>query len=216
LYLFKIPPIFPWFYPTLCWNGERSKNIIYLTFDDGPVPGVTDAILDILASYGINATFFCVGENIQKNPDLFERILQEGHMVGNHTYHHLDGWKHKVDEYIGDILECREIMAKYGFSYDLHFFRPPYGRLKNIVIRKIQTEYRIIMWDVLSYDYSSRLTRDIMLRNTIQHTDGGSIVIFHDSEKTKGTTPFLISQYIDHFIEMNYEFSTINRLFLPN
>jgi peptidoglycan/xylan/chitin deacetylase (PgdA/CDA1 family) len=198
------------------WRGDRNRKVIYLTFDDGPVRGVTDLLLDILKKQDIKATFFCVGENIDKNPDLFHRIIREGHAAGNHTYHHLDGWKSRENVYLADIQKCKETMIRYGYSSGPGIFRPPYGRLKKKTIRKIGKEYRIIMWDVLSYDFSTCLDRNTILKKSIGYTEGGSIIIFHDSEKTKRTIPFLISQYIDHFIGHNYEFSTIDRLILPN
>jgi peptidoglycan/xylan/chitin deacetylase (PgdA/CDA1 family) len=216
LFVFKIPLIIKWFYPTLVWNGERTSKTIYLTFDDGPVPGVTDCILDVLAEHQVKASFFCVGGNIAKNPELFKSIIREGHTVGNHTYHHLNGWNQKEEDYINDINKCREVMIQCGYSSDIRLFRPPYGRLKKKVISRIGKDYRIIMWDVLSWDFSSRLSSKKILRKSIRHTEGGSIIIFHDSEKTKSDIRFIISQYIDHFCGLNYEFSTIDELFLLN
>jgi len=216
LYLFKTPNIIKWVYPELVWNGSREKPIVYLTFDDGPVPGITDRILDILNGYKIRATFFCVGENIEKHPDLFRRIHEEGHMIGNHTYHHLNGWRHSVSDYLSDIQQCAAAIEENGFLHGIKLFRPPYGKIRKKGIGNIKNQYHIIMWDVLSYDFSKKVNQDRILRKSLQYSEGGSIVIFHDSEKTKNRTNFLISQYIDRLLSKNYEFSTVDQLILLN
>jgi len=214
LYLFKIPPIIKWFYPGLVWNGSRDQPLLYLTFDDGPVPGVTDRILDALNHFNIKATFFCVGENINKNPGLFRRIYEEGHMIGNHTYHHLNGWDHSVEEYLLDIKRCHQVISQNGFPSRVKLFRPPYGKIRRKSAEKIKEDYQIIMWDVLTYDFSLKLSEERRLEKSIQHTEGGSIIVFHDSEKTRNSIQFLIFQYIDYFLAENYEFSTIDQLIL--
>jgi peptidoglycan/xylan/chitin deacetylase (PgdA/CDA1 family) len=216
LFLFKTPRLIKWFYPNLIWNGERDQPDLFLTFDDGPVAGVTDRILDILKHFNIKATFFCVGENIDKHPGLFRRIHEEGHLIGNHTYHHLNGWDHPLTDYLSDIDHCRQVIEKHGFTFGIKLFRPPYGKIKNRAIGLLRKDYHIIMWDVLSYDFSTRISREYMLEKSIRHTEGGSIIIFHDSEKTKERIYFLISQYIGYFIDKNYKFSTIDRLILSN
>ncbi len=216
MYLFKTPKIIKWYYPNLIWNGNRDKSIIYLTFDDGPVPGVTDHILDSLGLFKIKATFFCVGENIEKHPHLFRRIYKEGHLIGNHTYHHLNGWNQSMRDYLTDIQQCSRVIGNNGYSSGMKFFRPPYGKIKKIAIDKIREDYHIIMWDVLSYDFSTRVSQERMLSKSIQHTESGSIIVFHDSEKTKNRIQFLIYQYIDYFLKKNYEFSTVDKLILPN
>jgi peptidoglycan/xylan/chitin deacetylase (PgdA/CDA1 family) len=200
----------------LIWNGNRDQKIIYLTFDDGPVPGVTDRILEVLHHFNVKATFFCVGQNIDKNPELFRRIHQAGHMIGNHTYHHLDGWSRNQDDYLLDIRRCTEVIGENGYTSKINLFRPPYGKIRKKIIHEIINEYHIVMWDVLSYDFSTRLTKEKMLQKSIHHTEEGSIVIFHDSEKTKNRAQFLIYQYIDHFISNSYKFSTIDELILSN
>lgn len=216
MYLFKTPGIVKWLYPNLIWNGNRDQPIIYLTFDDGPVPGATDQILDSLHQFKIKATFFCVGDNIDKHPGLFRRIHEEGHMIGNHTYHHLNGWDLSIEDYLRDIENCNRIIEDNGFSSRIKLFRPPYGKIKKKAIDKIKDDYHIIMWDVLSYDFSSRLSEERMLGKSIQNTLGGSIVVFHDSERTRGRTQFIIFKYIDYFLSNNYKFSTIDKLILSN
>ncbi|MBS0000982.1 MAG: polysaccharide deacetylase family protein [Cyclobacteriaceae bacterium] len=215
MYFFKTPEIIKWYYPSLVWNGPRDEKSIFLTFDDGPVAGVTGNILQTLAKFNVKATFFCVGENIDRNPGLFRQVFQEGHMIGNHTFHHLNGWQHTGEDYIQDIRKCAAVIEGNGFSPGIKLFRPPYGKIRKSAIQRIIKEYQIIMWDVLTYDFSG-LSREKLLRQSKRHTTGGSIIVFHDSLKTRSNTEFLISQFIDHFISLDYNFCTLDRLFLLN
>lgn len=214
--LYKIPGIFKFIYPELIWNGHRNQRVIYLTFDDGPVPGITNLVLDILTEFDIKATFFCVGENIKKNPELFQRIIQEKHMIGNHTYNHINGWEKSVEEYIRNVKRCDELISSQGFKAEVKLFRPPHGKIKKKALKQIGNEFKIVMWDVLSYDFSSKLSKEKSLNKSIQYTRAGTIIIFHDSEKTRTNIEFIIYQYISHFVKKNYQFSTIDRLFLLN
>jgi peptidoglycan-N-acetylglucosamine deacetylase len=213
LYLFKTPRIIKWLYPSLVWNGPGNERNIYLTFDDGPVSGVSENILKILARFNVKATFFCVGENVSRNPELFMRIIREGHMIGNHTFHHLNGWKVGDDEYITDIRKCDTILEENGFDNHIKLFRPPYGKIRRSAINKIRMDYRIIMWDVLSYDFSVLPSEKLLGRCRI-HARPGSIIVFHDSLKTKKKTEFILSQLIVYLMRSGYKFNTLDRLFL--
>ena len=213
--MFKTPRIIKWLYPSLVWNGAKDRPSIFLTFDDGPVSGVSNEILDVLAVFGVKATFFCVGENIERYPELFVRMYREGHMIGNHTYHHLNGWKVRDEEYIADIGKCHDTMEKNGFKTKQRLFRPPYGKIWRSVIRSIGKDYKIIMWDVLSYDFSE-LPKEKLLNRCKKHLTSGSIIVFHDSLKTKAKTAFLIYQLIGHLIKQGYNFSTLDKLFLSD
>jgi peptidoglycan/xylan/chitin deacetylase (PgdA/CDA1 family) len=170
--LFKVYIFLPAlnFFPTsVVYNKSRSKKIIYLTFDDGPIPEVTPWVLDLLAKYNIKVTFFCVGENIVKNPDIFNRIISDGHSVGNHTYSHIKGWETKDDLYFDDIDKCNELIKS-------SLFRPPYGEASLSQIKVLRNNYKIVMWDVLTGDFSNHLSPEKCLENTIKHTKNGSIV----------------------------------------
>lgn len=215
MYYFKTPGIIKWLYPSLVWNGPGDQRNVYLTFDDGPVPGVSDHILKILEEFKVKATFFCVGENIARNPELFRQIFLEGHMIGNHTYHHLNGWQVKDDEYIQDIRKCAGIIEENGYNSGMKIFRPPYGRIRKSLIQMIRNEYRIIMWDVLSYDFSG-LPAEKLLSRCRKYTGPGSIIVFHDSHKTWKKTELIISQLIDHLIGLDYNFNTLDKLFLSD
>lgn len=214
MYFFKTPALFKYLYPNVIWQGDRNKKQIFLTFDDGPVPGITDYVLDVLSEFGIKATFFCVGENVAKHPATFERLLYEGHGVGNHTYNHLDGWKINLQVYLDNIYQSRDTMINHGYSSDYFLFRPPYGKLKKGLSNRIDNNFKIIMWDVLAYDFSTKISAERCLQESIKHTRNGSIVLFHDSQKTIQKLKIAIPQYIAHFLNENYEFCRIDALFL--
>ncbi len=213
---YKTPSFFRFLYPELVWSGSRNENTLYLTFDDGPVPGITDRILDILRDFNIRATFFCVGENILKYPAIFNRMLDENHRVGNHTQHHLNAWKYTIEEILNDVQQCENTWHRFGYEPRIRLYRPPYGMIKRKLIRKLLPQYKIIMWDMLSYDFSPGMTPEKCVKASVRHTRPGSISVFHDSEKTRNCTPFSIYQYISYFLERNYDFSTIDTLFLQN
>ena len=186
---------------------------MYLTFDDGPVPEVTEYILDLLSEHKIKATFFCVGENVVKNQDIFLRIIGEGHCIGNHTYNHLNGWQAQDQEYINNIKLCSDVFKQLGYNSDIQLFRPPYGKIRRKTISKIRKDYKVIMWDVLSYDFSNRVSVQTCLNKSIRHTKNGSIIIFHDSKKTFSKIKLVISQYIHYLKGRNYEFRMIDEIF---
>lgn len=190
------------FYKNLEWHGDRSEKSIYLTFDDGPTPDVTDEVLKILDRYNARATFFCLGRNVERHPELFNEIKTRGHSVGNHTYSHLEGWKTSVKTYIQDAN-----LAKMFIETKL--FRPPYGRFGKTQSRYLRQNYRIIMWDVLSHDYNHSLPKKISLRNIIRSTKPGSIVVFHDSLKAAKSMLYILPRYLEYFARKGYTFKKI-------
>lgn len=181
---------------------NSSQRTIYLTFDDGPIPDLTPWVLDTLKKFDVKATFFCVGENIQKHPDIFERILKEGHQVGNHTYNHIKGWKVNDEEYFDNIEKCQAYTQT-------NLFRPPYGRIKRSQLKALADRYKIIMWDVLSYDYDKFIGEKQCLINCLKYTRSGSIVVFHDNIKAQKNLKFVLPQFIQHFQELNYKFAIL-------
>ncbi len=162
--------------PDLVWELE-DKSCVYLTFDDGPTPGITEWILAQLAKYDARATFFCLGKNVEMYPDLYRRIVEAGHKVGNHTYSHQKGWNMSLERYVEDVDFANQFIHS-----DL--FRPPYARIKPSQARVLSQRYHLIMWDVLSRDYNRNLSPRTCLRNVTRHVEGGSIVVFHDSLKS--------------------------------
>jgi peptidoglycan/xylan/chitin deacetylase (PgdA/CDA1 family) len=178
MYTVKTPFFLPWIYPNLIWK-KPSNDTIYLTFDDGPIPEVTTFVLKCLAEYNAKATFFCIGDNVRKHPDIYEQVLNSGHSVGNHTFNHLKGWETDDDIYLENIRDCSQYISS-------NLFRPPYGKIKKSQIKSLknqQPDVQIIMWDVLSGDFDQTLEPDMCLRKVLNKTCPGSIVVFHDSLK---------------------------------
>ncbi len=213
MHFFKTPKLFEFLYPAALWHGDREKKKIYLTFDDGPVPEVTEYILDVLSDLDIKATFFCVGDNIRKYPEVFKRIVEEKHGIGNHTFNHLNGWEVSDENYLKNIQLCEEVLCHNSGIDQIKLFRPPYGKIRKKTLRKIKNEYKIIMWDVLSYDFSPRVTADKCLEKSIKYTRNGSIIIFHDSTRAFEKNKLIISQYIRHLKSNNYEFCKLEDIY---
>jgi len=206
----KIPAILPKLFPGLLWHirEEPVLKTIYLTFDDGPVPGPTEFVLEVLRAHSIPATFFCIGDNVRKHPDIFTRIITEGHAIGNHTFNHLKGWSTSNNDYLKNIRQCAdEFVKQSGKSSNL--FRPPYGRIRRQQI-KLLDEYKIIMWDVLSLDYQPNQDTGKLLRGTINATRPGSIVVFHDSYKAELNLKFMLPNYIAHFLREGFQFKSLS------
>lgn len=212
---YKTPPLLRLFYPKAIWHGDRHQKKIYLTFDDGPVPETTELILEILADLNVPATFFCVGDNIKKYPTLFRKMMAGHHGIGNHSYHHLNGWQTSSEVYCNDVKLCDTAICGEGYTPDVRLFRPPYGKITKKELKYLLPDYKIIMWDVLSYDFSSKLNGRQCLESSIRASTEGSIIIFHDSLKSRDKIKLLVYQYIVHFLEKNFHFCKIEELFLP-
>ena len=202
----KTPAIFHQLMPSRLWRIPNQENKLFLTFDDGPLPGLTDWLLDVLASKKVKATFFCVGQNIKRYPELFRRIIDEGHAIGNHTFNHLNGFETPKDIYLKNIEITDDIIQQMGKQTDL--FRPPYGKLK-YTQRKELKEKRIVMWDVLSKDYLMTLDPEEVLVSTINATESGSIIVFHDNWKAERNMKYAVPRFIDHFQAQGFSFEKI-------
>lgn len=187
----KIPKLIMKILPQLIWNIPNNDNKIFLTFDDGPIPHVTEWILDVLSEYDAKATFFCVGENIKKHPHIYQRILTEGHATGCHTYNHLNGWKTDNKTYIHNIEKAENFVQS-------NLFRPPHGKLKLMAMSKLLKKYHIIMWDVLTQDYDQLLTGDDIYQNVVNNVESGSIIVFHDSLKSVNNLKTALPQSIEY------------------
>lgn len=205
MFLHKTPLIVQKLYPSLTWHKATREKVLYLTFDDGPIPCLTPWVLDTLKEYKAKATFFCVGHNVEKHPELFQRILAEGHQVGNHTYHHLNGWKTEPTQYLKDSLKADEAMQIYT---NTKLFRPPYGRMTRKQ-RKQHRHKQIIMWDVLSGDFLAKLSPEQVLSQSIRHTKPGSIIVFHDNLKAEKNLRFALPTYLSHFEAQGYSFHSL-------
>jgi len=176
-----------------------------LTFDDGPIPDVTEGVLETLQHYRAKATFFCIGDNIRKHPAVFRKIMAQGHAVGNHTYHHLNGWKTSHEEYLANVQQCAELLPP-----QTRLFRPPYGRVKRSQAREIMQTNRLVMWDVLSGDFAQEISPETCLSKTIQHTRPGSILLFHDSLKARRNMEYAVPRVLDHFSNLGFQFDSLS------
>lgn len=208
MYLVRPPYLFQKIYPQAIWRMPSNKKKIYLTFDDGPIPIITPWVLDLLKTENIKATFFCVGENITNNPEIFQRILIEGHAAGNHTYNHLNGWNTHGNQYVRNVLKCAEVMKKEG-EISSGLFRPPYGRAKKKQIAQLASHYSIIMWDVLSGDYDKNTSPEQCLKNVIENVRNGSIIVFHDSLKAQKNMEYALPEFIRYAKEKGFEFERL-------
>jgi peptidoglycan-N-acetylglucosamine deacetylase len=198
----------------LVWDIPNSENKIYLTFDDGPIPDVTEWVLDVLKSENIKATFFCIGDNIKKHPEVYKRILKEGHQTGNHTFNHLNGWKTKTSHYVDNFKLCETEHLKLPIAIGTEhsfLFRPPYGKIKPSQSKAIrQLGYKIIMWDVLSYDFDSTISVEKCLENVISNTEQGSIIVFHDSLKAEKNLKYALPKAIQILKNKGFVFDVIS------
>lgn len=202
-YPFHIPRAFQAFYPGRDWRiGTPEDPDIYLSFDDGPTPDVTDRLLDRLEGYEVAATFFCIGKNAEKHPDLMKRIQAEGHGIGNHGYEHPYGPAHSLEDYVIDVEKAAGLVPS-------PLFRPPYGRLKRKQAQRLSKRYRIVMWEVLSGDFDPELDPEKSVGKILKHTRNGSILLFHDSEKARRNMEAILPRILEHFLEKGYRFKTI-------
>jgi peptidoglycan/xylan/chitin deacetylase (PgdA/CDA1 family) len=205
MYLVRSPLLLKWYYPQLTWNKTRDHKVIYLTFDDGPIPDVTDFTLKTLQRYNGKATFFCIGDNITKHPQIFESIKNAGHSIGNHTFNHLKGWDTSDEVYLQNFQKCQMLTGT-------NLFRPPYGRIKKSQITQIKSQYpamEIVMWDTLSGDFDIGLSPQNCLHNVIKHTRNGSIIVFHDSLKAAERLYYALPRMLEHFSNLGYRFERL-------
>ena len=191
------------------WSVPNRSKIVYLTFDDGPTPKITDFVLSELNKFNAKATFFCIGENIKKHPELFQNILNQGHQIGNHTFNHLNGWQTDDQIYLENILQCENEIRKL-FINENKLFRPPYGKIKtsqaNLLIKK---GYKIIMWDVLSADFDISISKEKCLENVVKNVESGSIIVFHDSIKAFPNMEFALPKTLTILKERGFTFKSL-------
>lgn len=203
MYLAKTPRILRWPYPELTWNIPGEEPTAYLTFDDGPIPEVTEWVLDQLKEYKVKGTFFIVAENAVKHPQILQRILDEGHSVGNHTYNHLNGWKTGDLAYLDNIEKAQEV-------YSSTLFRPPYGKIKKSQIAQLKPAFKIIMWDILSGDFDEGISGEQCAQNVVQNLDNGSIIVFHDSLKAWPRLKIALPMVLEELFYKNYKLEKLS------
>ncbi len=223
-----MPKFIQWLFPERIWAFPNEKDSVYLTFDDGSIPEITPWVLDELKKHKAKATFFCIGDNIQKNPEIFQRILTEGHSVGNHTFNHLNGWKTPTSEYVENVLKCNEGMldAGRGITDDTEnripiaigtsivnhksLFRPPYGRITSRQAKALKKlGFKIVMWDIISYDYDADISEEKSLQNVLKNLKPGSIVVFHDSLKAEKNLRYVLPKTLEFILEKGWKCASI-------
>jgi len=229
-YLKKISTIGKIICPSLLWNLPKTGNTLYLTFDDGPIPEVTPWALAFLKEYHAKATFFCIGENIEKYPEIFDHILAEGHNVGNHSFNHLNGWKTPFSSYVENVQKAEEIIFEKQEARDkiqdfrsenieergekkdknIRLFRPPYGKITPKQIKILQGQgFKIVMWEVISGDFDANISAENCLNNVLKNSKPGSIVVFHDSIKASAKLKEVLPKVLEYFHQKGFEFKAI-------
>lgn len=198
----SIPTFIQNLFPSLTWSKKGNENTVYLTFDDGPHPQITTWVMDCLEQNGLKGTFFCVGDNARRFPETLQSIKSRGHVLGNHTMHHIKGWNHTDEDYLADVDKCAEFV-------DSKLFRPPYGRIKPSQVKSLKNGYQIVMWSLLSCDFDKNLDQASAIDGLKKRTKNGSIVVFHDSEKAEKNLKHLLPQYIEFLNQEGYLCKTL-------
>lgn len=203
-----VPWVIQRLFPQRIWSKNSEGNQVFLTFDDGPVPGVTDFVLQELSKRAMKATFFMVGDNVRKHSSLAKEVLSQGHQIANHTFHHLNGWKTKREKYVQDFLACNQIIEDQ-LGVQTKLFRPPYGLMTSAEAKEISKTHSIVMWNMLSGDYDLKLDAKEVLRKSIENTGPGSIVLFHDQQKTSSVLPKILPTYLDKLLDKGWTTATL-------
>jgi len=198
----SIPRLTGIFYPQIIKSFPRAKGKLFFTFDDGPDADVTPHVLEILKQYKAKATFFCLGENVKKNLELYNRILEEGHNTGNHGFNHINGFKTKTGLYIENIERAEKAINN-------NIFRPPYGKLRPSQYKILKKKYKIILWDVMTYDFDKSLTNEQCAEIVIKNAKDGSIVVFHDTQQAKVRLLLVLPKLLDYYTEKGFQFDKI-------
>ena len=209
----KTPEFVKSLFPQFLWQVPSEKKVLYLTFDDGPTPKITEWVLDQLKHYQAKATFFCIGNNIEKYPDIFSKTVDGGHTIGNHTFHHLKGWKTKSKNYLKDIEQTQKIIER-STSTDL--FRPPYGKFKITQARQLLSlGYEVVLWDVLSYDWDQNISPKTCFNNVVSKATKGSIIVMHDSQKASKNLMYALPRVLEYFSDRDYVFEALDTRRIP-
>jgi peptidoglycan/xylan/chitin deacetylase (PgdA/CDA1 family) len=201
-YLARTPWLFKKIFPAYTWEINTREKILYLSFDDGPHPEATPFVLDLLLQYDAKASFFCIGKNVELFPGIYDRIIAEGHAVGNHTQDHLNGWRVTDEAYINNVSSASKTIGS-------KLFRPPYGRIRSSQAKKLAKDYKIIMWTVLSGDFDNNLSEKKCLENVTNNSRPGSIIVFHDSEKAFPLLRYTLPEVLRFFADKGYLFGKI-------
>ncbi|WP_157207001.1 polysaccharide deacetylase family protein [Mariniflexile maritimum] len=209
----KTPLFVKKMFPNYVWDITTNTKSIYLTFDDGPTPEITNWVLNMLKSYHAKATFFCIGNNIEKHPEIFQNIIADGHSIGNHTHNHIKGWKTKANDYVDNIAKAESLIDSQIQNSELriqNLFRPPYGQITPKQGKKLLAlGYKIIMWDVLSFDWDKNVSEETCFNNVISKATNGSIIVFHDSVKASKNLQYTLPRVLEFFSKKNFLFEAL-------
>lgn len=201
-----VPKVVKKMFPNYIWNIDSKEKTLYLTFDDGPTPEITDWVLECLKKYNAKATFFCIGKNIEQYPDIYQNIIKNGHAIGNHTFNHLKGWKTTVDSYLIDVIQTQDILN----IQNQKLFRPPYGRLKPKQAKLlIDKGFQIVMWSVLTVDWDKNVSEIQCYKNVVDNAISGDIVVFHDSVKASRNLQYTLPKVLEYYGNLGYNFKSI-------
>jgi peptidoglycan-N-acetylglucosamine deacetylase len=198
----SVPLFLRMFYPSLLWSMPEGNKKLYLTFDDGPQPEITPQVIEILNKYDAKASFFCVGDNVLKYPETYNQLIAGGHLTGNHTFNHLNGWQTPLKEYYENANRCRELV-------DSSFFRPPYGRITPSQIQALKKEYTIVMWSVLSYDFDEDTSPQQCVDYVLNNSRDGAIIVFHDSLKAAPKLLEALPKVLAHYSRLGFSFERL-------
>lgn len=209
----KMPRFISATFNSYLWHFSRNEPTLYLTFDDGPTPKITPWVLSVLKEFDVKATFFCIGKNAEAHPNIFKQLSKEGHRIGNHTFNHLNGLKTNTATYLENVEKTHNIFLEQDFNHftnnDL-LFRPPYGKCLPKQLKALKEKaYKSVFWDVLSRDFDLNITKEDCLKNVLKHTENGSIIVFHDSEKAFKNLEYTLPKTLEYFKEKSYQFKTI-------
>ncbi len=204
LFVHKSPRLLKAIYAPFVWNIPTEEKVLYLTFDDGPIPDVTEWVLEKLENVGAKGTFFCIGDNVQKHPEIFAKLIAKGHSIGNHTFNHLKGWNTQDEMYWENVAQCKQILP-----VQTNLFRPPYGRIKLSQAKTLLKDYHVVMWDVLTGDFEKYLSPERCLEKTLQYTRSGSIVVLHDSLKAWRNMSYVLPRILDYYSNLGFRFEAL-------
>lgn len=202
MYLTKTPRFIQNLFPTYIWSMAKATKKVFITFDDGPIPEVTPWVLDELDKYNAKGTFFCVGDNIRKNPEVYNEVVRRGHAIGNHTFNHLSGWNTENIKYFHNIRKCARLTKS-------NLFRPPYGRIKPSQSQFLSRHYKIVMWDILSGDFDQNISAEECFQNVVSNVRSGSIIVFHDSLKSEEKLRIVLPRVLEYLTNKGYQLKAV-------
>lgn len=208
MFLARIPRFVTWMWPRRLWRMSPKEKVLYLTFDDGPFPGITEQVLDMLDRFEAKATFFVVGEQVQKHPELLRELPSRGHQVGNHSHTHPNGFHTASGAYLADVWKGQKVISQ-ELGRAAHLFRPPYGRIRSKDAKKLVGTFRLVMWDVLAGDWVDEISPKRALENVLHNARNGSIVVFHDSPKCVAKMLPALKATLEHFSQLGFRFKAL-------